>query len=184
MKNAITPTTRVILYLTTADQLVKLFIRLFFFESRFNILSDVLTFFPVVNTKYSWVAHYLPFLESRFFAVAINVVIGYFIYRIYKDYTKQHGNGDKTVDLIFVLAMAGTLCSFIDKLFGGSIDFLYLKGFFIFDIKDVYIVVAQGILLVKYLVPLARNKVKEQVAATSEAEEPPEGDTESDNKEN
>ncbi len=40
--------------------------------------------------------------------------------------------------------MAGTICSLIDKIFwGGSLDFLSIPGFFIFDLKDCYLTVGE-----------------------------------------
>jgi hypothetical protein len=49
---------------------------------------------------------------------------------------------------IFIFVFSGAMCSLIDKVFwNGSLDYIELKGFFTFDLKDVYVNVSIGLLL-------------------------------------
>ncbi len=44
------------------------------------------------------------------------------------------------LNFIFVFIISGTICSLIDRvLWGGSLDYILIKGLFIFDIKDTFI---------------------------------------------
>jgi signal peptidase II len=43
-------------------------------------------------------------------------------------------------DLAFTYLFSGEICSTVDKIFwGGSLDYVLVEGFFIFDLKDVYL---------------------------------------------
>lgn len=56
--------------------------------------------------------------------------------------------GKKFLNGMLLFFTAGLLCSFIDVVFwGGSLDFLRLSDWFTFDLKDIYLNIASGFLL-------------------------------------
>jgi signal peptidase II len=55
---------------------------------------------------------------------------------------------NKFIDIMFAFIFSGAMCSLIDKVFwNGSLDYIFLSGFFTFDLKDVYINVFIGLLI-------------------------------------
>ena len=50
---------------------------------------------------------------------------------------------------VFCLGMAGSVCGLLDRtLWGGSLDFLQVAGWFVFDVKDCYLVASLGMFVV------------------------------------
>lgn len=59
------------------------------------------------------------------------------MYEYYHFCAKREGIIPK---VIYVLLLSGAFCSLIDKIFfGGSLDYILLFDWFIFDLKDCYI---------------------------------------------
>jgi len=82
------------------------------------------------------------------------------IYLFYKYLNKQFGP-NKTINIMYVLIFSGAMCSLIDKIFwNGSLDYILVNGFFTFDLKDVYINIFMGLLI---LALLFKNKVLNQI---------------------
>jgi len=72
------------------------------------------------------------------------LILIYFAYQ----YILSLGGADFLVNTAFAFIFAGALCSLIDKVFwNGSLDYIYVHGFFTFDLKDVYINVFIGLFL-------------------------------------
>lgn len=121
------------------DQGTKLIIKLFFFNSYFQIFNGFLSFDPLINTDGSW-------LNARFGAsvsfsalILINIIAIIIFLEIYR-YYKSKGTNDIFADLSIVFIISGALCSLIDKLFyGGSLDFIGVSNLFVADFKDIYI---------------------------------------------
>ena len=62
---------------------------------------------------------------------------------------------------MFAFLFSGAFCSLIDKIFwDGSLDYILVKGFFTFDLKDVYLNVFNGLLILSVLI---NNKILEQI---------------------
>lgn len=121
------------------DQGSKLIIKLFFFNDRFEIIPNFLSFHPIINTKGSWLN--VRFGTSLNFPLLIflNVLAIFFFIEFYRYYTKR-GNKCFWSDICFISIISGCLCSFIDKVFyGGSLDFIGISTLFIADLKDIYI---------------------------------------------
>lgn len=77
----------------------------------------------------------------------INILI-IFISILLFDYIRQKQKEDKIINLLFTFLFAGAVCSLIDRVFwGGSLDYIYLKGLFTFDLKDVYLSIFEIILI-------------------------------------
>lgn len=126
------------------DQGVKFIIHKFFFETRFDIIPEFLSFHPIINTKGSW-------LNVRFGAnigfpllIAINIIAVILFIEFYRyHFTFKKSSKSFWTDLCFVSILSGCLCSLIDKIFyGGSLDFIGISNLFIADFKDIYINIA------------------------------------------
>lgn len=137
------------------DQLIKIIISNWFFESQFNIIGDFVTFSPIFNTKLSWINSwldlgigYIPHLIFHFLTV-------FLIVYIYK-YAKSKFCINKTVTLSFMFFLAGALSKLIDLiLWPGSLDYVQLKGLFTFDLKDVYLTVSLVFFIIFFYIPYA-----------------------------
>ena len=124
------------------DQGSKLIIKLFFFDNRFEIIPNFLSFHPIINTQGSW-------LNVRFNTginfgtlIILNIIAMFFFIEFYRYFT-QNFYKDFWTDLCFIFIISGCLCSLIDKIFyGGSLDFIAISNLFIADIKDIYINIA------------------------------------------
>lgn len=126
-----------ILALVLADQLIKLVVAGFFPDANAAILPGLVYFRPVLNTNLSWVGNFVPFLRQPALILSINLlaiaayITGYGFYRFKRPVPGKWANG------VFIAGLAAALCSLIDKVFwGGSLDYIQLKGFFTFDLKD------------------------------------------------
>lgn len=134
----------VVSLLVIVDQIIKLIIKFNFFDDHYNIIGDYVTFDPIINHKMSWLGNYIEFLTNPIVIILINIVAIYFIYSAYEYFKHKHGENkeknSKIFRALFLIAIAGGICSLIDKIFwGGSLDYIGLKNLFIFDLKDVYI---------------------------------------------
>lgn len=125
------------------DQMIKISISNLFMQYEFEILTDLLRFNPEQNINLSWLGNFVDIFSSPFIVVLFNLLAififlsGYLLYRVKTKQTKF------SVKIILVFGLAGCFCSLIDKLFwGGSLDFLEIPNFFIFDIKDCYITIS------------------------------------------
>lgn len=150
--------------LIVLDQVVKLIIWNNFFDYRFYFIGEIIGFYPVINTSLSWLGHYISFLRSPLIIAAINVVVLVVVSRYYIHYLQTEEKPLKIVHITFVFALASCICSFIDKLFwGGSLDFIYITGLFVLDLKDLYIMIAQFLLIcIVIFTDIFSNKKEEQ----------------------
>ena len=126
--------------LVVLDQGIKAIIRHNYFDKSFRILGEIFAFKPKVNTNQSYFGNYVDIFSYPWFAILMNVfviVIAYYIYQYYCFCAKREGILPKT---IYVLLFSGAISSLIDKVFfGGSLDYILLFDWFIFDLKDCYI---------------------------------------------
>ena len=117
-------------------------------QDEFDIIFHLLRFNPEQNTNLSWFGNFAHVFSSSFLMVVFNILAIYIILSGYLLYRAKTQKTKFSVKVILVCGLAGCLCSLIDKLFwGGSLDFLQIPNFFIFDIKDCYLTVA-GIVFV------------------------------------
>ncbi|MGH4119158.1 signal peptidase II [Clostridium sp.] len=65
------------------------------------------------------------------------------------------------VNTMYAFIFSGAICSLFDKIFwNGSLDYILVNGFFTFDLKDVYINVFSGLII---LLLLFKNKFLNQI---------------------
>lgn len=130
---------KIFMSLMIIDQGIKLLIKLFCFNTYIDIIPNLLSFNPIINTDGSW-------LNARFgtgvsfpILIFLNIVALFLFVEVYRYYLYK-GNKDFWSDMCFQFIFSGALCSLIDKVFyGGSLDFIGISNLFIADIKDIYI---------------------------------------------
>lgn len=132
-----------VLLLILFDQAIKIYIDQNYMGKEFELIGNLIGFHPYQNIKYSWLNSITNLGISYTVHVIWNVVALICALVIY-DFIKKKYTLDTYAAILFTFLFAGVLCSLIDKtVWGGSLDFIWLKGFFIFDIKDVYVSVAE-----------------------------------------
>jgi signal peptidase II len=133
------------------DQAIKIFIAVNYMDTEFDLPGGILAFKPYINEYYSWINSVFQMgigLMAHILLNALIVIITMVIYGFVRDKNPS----DKYVGSLFAFVLAGGLCSLIDKLaWGGSLDYIWLKGFFIFDLKDVYLTVFDCLLIAAVL---------------------------------
>lgn len=121
------------------DQGVKILIKFFFFKKYVEIIPDMLSFHPIINTHGSWLNARFGTSVSFPLLILLNIAALVLFIEIYRYYL-FNGNKDFWSDMCFIFVLCGALCSLIDKVFyGGSLDFIGISDLFIADIKDLYI---------------------------------------------
>jgi lipoprotein signal peptidase len=121
------------------DQVIKMVINRYFLEVNFDIIPPLFYFKPKFNIQYSYVNYLFNLgwgfwihVITRCFAVII-IVFTYGLFKIISD-------NAKIINIAFILGFAASLSALIDNIcWGGSLDYIYLKPLFIFDLKDLYI---------------------------------------------
>jgi signal peptidase II len=102
------------------------------------IVPNVLYFRPAFNGDFSWFNSMLGLGVGLWVHIALTSALFLLILLAYRYCNKKAASG--YIDTMFAFLIAGAFCSLIDKVFwGGSLDYILLKGFFTFDLKDVYI---------------------------------------------
>lgn len=146
-----------IFLLITIEQSVKLIVAEYFINYHFNIIGDFLFFLPKQNTESSWINSWLNLGIGPLPHILINIIIIIFLYYAFKYYSSKN----KVCHCLYwayILILAGALCSLIDKIFwGGSLDYIGIKGFFIFDIKDIYITSSELLFFAFYIPFVIKN---------------------------
>lgn len=149
-----------VLILVTIEQAIKIVINNNFLDKKFPILPPLLYFKPMFNRDYSWFNSMLQLGISKWIHISIVVIMSILIYLFYKYLNKQFGP-NKTINIMYAFIFSGAMCSLIDKIFwNGSLDYILVNGFFTFDLKDVYINIFMGLLI---LALLFKNKVLNQI---------------------
>ena len=125
--------------LFTIDQIIKIVINQYFMDVKFDIIPPLFYFRPKQSQDYSYV-NYLFNLGMGFWIHAIiRCLVAILLVVLYNLFRKISGNA-KIINVAFIFGFAAILCSLIDTfIWGGSLDFIYLKPLFIFDFKDLYI---------------------------------------------
>lgn len=151
-----------ILFFILIDQTVKITISRGFMQYEFDILPGILRFNPVLNTRLSYFGNFIELLSDSFVTILLNVFALGILISGYLLYKRKIENTSFPVKMILIFGLAGCLCSLIDKLFwGGSLDFLQIPNFFIFDLKDCYITIAEILFVILGILHRQEISVKE-----------------------
>ncbi len=140
-----------------ADQTIKLIIRYNFLQLHFDIVGGLLYFQPLHNTKLSWI-NLLLGTNAGFLPHVITNMIILILLAWGHRYAESIRRIPQPVEYSFIFILAGAICSVIDKIFwGGSLDFIGLFSWFIFDTKDLYITIGITIFAVYALAYSFKN---------------------------
>jgi signal peptidase II len=149
-----------IFILITIEQLIKIVINNSFLEKKCPILPPFLYFEPMFNREYSWFNSLLQLGVSKWVHISIVAIMSMLIYLFYQYLNKQLG-ANKIINIMYAFIFSGAICSLIDKIFwNGSLDYILVNGFFTFDLKDVYINVFIGLLMLSLILD---RKVLKQI---------------------
>jgi lipoprotein signal peptidase len=134
-----------IVILVFIDQLVKILINYRFGELHFEIIPSLIEFKPTFNAKHSWVNG----LMDKYFGInagliphiVLYILIGVMVPVYFSFYRNKIAPDKKLIDTAIIFMMAAILCALIGNIFWakGTLDYIYLKSFFVFDLKDVFI---------------------------------------------
>jgi signal peptidase II len=134
-----------VLILTGIEQSIKWIINARYLDRTFPIFPPLLYYQPVFNRDYSWFNSMLKLGIGKWVHIAFVLLLILLIVLFYCFIRRQMGPG-RWLDTMFIFLMSGALCSLIDKVFwNGSLDYILLKGFFTFDLKDIFINVFIGL---------------------------------------
>lgn len=149
-----------VLILVTIEQVIKIIISNSFLDKRFPILPPLLYFEPMFNTHYSWFNSMLQLGFGKWIHITFVAIMSILIYLFYQYLNKQYGT-IKIINIMYAFIFSGAICSLIDKIFwNGSLDYILVKGFFTFDLKDVYINIFNGLLILSLIL---KNKSLKQI---------------------
>jgi hypothetical protein len=139
------------LVLFVADQIVKVVIDSFFINVKFEIIPPLFYFKPTFNHQYSWI-NGLFGLGMGFWAHVIIYIFLSTIFVLIYDLMKTISANNKMVNLAFMFGFAGVMSSFFGTVvWNGCLDYIYLKPFTVFDMKDLYANTFMILILLYYL---------------------------------
>lgn len=147
--------------LIVIEQVIKLIINANYFDANIKIINNFLYFNPLFNRDYSWINSLFQLGVSKWIHVLMVTFIVVLVFLIYLFIDHNHQN-TKVVSTAFAFLLAGGTCSWIDKVFwDGSLDYIYLQGQFTFDLKDVFINIFIGLIVIMFLTDHQGVRTKE-----------------------
>ncbi|MDP4090314.1 MAG: signal peptidase II [Bacillota bacterium] len=141
-----------VIFLIFLEQGIKIIINNNFLDRHIPIVPPLLYFDPMFNRDYSWFNSMLNLNIGKGLHVFVAAVMIIFIYLVYRYLNKRLGNR-KAVNFMFAFLFSGAVCSLLDKvLWNGSLDYILVDGYFTFDLKDVYIDIFIGLMILMMLI--------------------------------
>lgn len=135
------------LILIGVEQFIKIIINYNFFHESYPIFEPILYFEPMFNRDYSWFNSLFKLGIGKWVHIFFVGLVLFGLVSFYH-YLKSENKNTRMMDWMYIFILAGAVCSFIDKVFwNGSLDYILLEGYFTFDLKDVYINIFNGLLL-------------------------------------
>ena len=161
IKTRIKSSNVIIFLLVILDQTINVIIKNYD-GVKIPLVNNILYFMPTLNTNYSWINSLFEFGLSKVFHIVLAIVILLFSYYGFK-YLNFKGIKSKPINMTKIFLFSGGISSLIDKAYwNGSWDFIFLKGFFVFDLKDLYLNVFIFGIIILYIKNIkAFSKVKE-----------------------
>jgi len=142
------------------DQAIKIVINTFFLETRFEIIPSLFEFKPVFNIHHSYFNSLLYNKYQINIGLLPHIILflfaGVIMFMLYNILKKNISNNAKLLDIAIIFALAGFFCGLSGNLIWkkGTLDYIYLKPLFVFDLKDIYI----NCFAVLFLVYFLKNK--------------------------
>jgi len=122
------------------EQSIKVLIWNFAMEKRITFIPNSLRFEPYQNTNLNWIASMASIVAPVFLMVLFQFTAAIGIMLLYRYQRYLAAQSNLWLDVGFCTALTGIICSFIDVVFwGGSLDYIGLFDWFIFDMKDVFL---------------------------------------------
>ncbi len=141
-----------IVLLIGIEQGIKLIINTHYLNLSKPIFAPYLYFQPMFNRDYSWINSMLQIGIGKWAHVFFVVVMIALIISFYA-FMQKTRTVTTVMRVMFIFIVAGATCSLIDKVFwDGSLDYIYLNGYFTFDLKDVYVNVFNGLLVLMVII--------------------------------
>lgn len=138
-------------FLVFIEQIIKLIINENYLDVFAPIIKPILYFRPMFNRDYSWINSLFQLGVGKWIHVASVLIISVLVILVY-NYISFKNKNTKIVSTAFAFLLAGGLCSLIDKIFwNGSLDYIYLSGQFTFDLKDAYINIFIGLVVIMFI---------------------------------
>lgn len=137
--------------LIVIEQWLKLIINGSYLNNNDVIVKGFLYFRPMFNRDYSWINSLFNLGVSKIFHIVLVSFIVILVFLVYH-YLRARNINTKTISTAFAFLLAGGTCSLIDKVFwDGSLDYIYVQNHFTFDLKDVYINVFIGLMVLMFI---------------------------------
>ncbi len=149
-----------ILILITIDQAIKILIHNFFGDINFEIIPSLFEFKPTFNVKHSWVNvllnENLGINVGLIPHVVLFILIGILISIFFPFIRNNISANKKLIDLAIIFMMAAVICALIGNLIwkNATLDYIYLKPWFVFDLKDLYVDLG----IVTFLIYVLKNR--------------------------
>lgn len=129
-----------IISLVSVEQVIKLLIARFCIDADIELISGVLFFHPVQNTHLLWIANLANYKPPVYVVFALQILVVFVLVLVYRYLMYIFEDGRRYAKITFSFALSGVCCSIIDTIFwGGSLDYIGLFNWFIFDLKDLYL---------------------------------------------
>lgn len=129
----------IIFALVFIEQLIKYVIRNYYMDVEFSILPPFFYFDPIVNTDFSYINNLYNLGLNKVFHLALQLTL-LVIFVLVFGYLRLALPYKRMILISLLIGISGIICVFIDTAFlGGSLDYIYLKPHFTFDLKDVYL---------------------------------------------
>jgi signal peptidase II len=133
--------------LVAVEQGIKLVINRYCLEANLPLLEPWFYFSPMFNRDYSWINSLFQLGIGKGVHIGLVLFVLGIVFCLYRYIVKNHAR-TALINITFSLLCAGGVCSLLDKvLWDGSLDYIYFRGFFTFDLKDVFINAALGLFL-------------------------------------
>jgi signal peptidase II len=137
--------------LTILEQGIKIIINSNYLSKKLPILPPYIYFKPIFNRSYSWFNSMFQLGIDKWIHIAFVSILLLFILLFYFFTLRNYGS-NKLMNTMYAFLVSGALCSLIDKVFwNGSLDYILIESFFTFDLKDVYIDIFIGLLVLGFI---------------------------------
>lgn len=143
----------VFLLLLAMDQGIKIYLFSLDWQSLSKpIIAPVFYLEPTQNTLGSYLWVLLNFKKgSHLFNIILFTVVGFLFVEIWRFYTRRKRNSFWINGFIH-LFLAGLFANIIDNAYwGGSLDYITIRPFYTFDLKDMYITLCELFLLTELI---------------------------------
>lgn len=128
-----------IFILTGIDQFIKLIIHTYYLHTCFPIIPSLLEFQPTFNHKYLYINNLFDLGDGLRIHLILFPVVTFTFFFLWS-YLRSISRNSKWIDRGFTCVCAGLLSGLVCTLFWeGTLDYLYLKPLFVFDLKDLYL---------------------------------------------